>query len=167
MGLGAVCTTITQPMPRLIDRLAEFEAAKPANGITLPQRVYVMVSFFVARTRAEAHAVTRENWRDTDTADGLAFMKSLGIDSSRPDFTTGAVGWMTWDFARAKEICIYDEPAACGERLQALQEQLPSMYQCILEFNRRGRIPSARVRESMRLFADQVLPKLRNVPAAS
>jgi len=111
--------------------------------------------------------VARENWRDTDTADGIAFMKSLGIDAARPDFTTGAVGWMTWDFAKAKEICIYDEPAACVERLQSLQAQLPPMYQCILEFNRRGRIPSARIRESMRLFADQVMPKLCHVPAAS
>jgi hypothetical protein len=74
---------------------------------------------------------------------------------------------MTWDFAKAKDLCIYDEPAACVERLQSLQEQLPPMYQCILEFNRRGRIPSARIRESMRLFADQVMPKLCNVPAAS
>ena len=40
------------------------------------------------------------------------------------------------------------------------------MYQCILEFNRRGRIPSARIRESMRLFAEQVMPKLCDVPAA-
>ena len=54
-----------------------------------------------------------------------------------------------------------------AERLQSLQEQLPSMYQCLLEFNRRGRIPSARVRESMRLFAEEVLPKLRGVPVAS
>jgi len=46
------------------------------------------------------------------------------------------------------------------------QEQLSSMYQCILEFNRRGRIPSVRVRESMRLFAEKVMPKLCNVPAA-
>jgi hypothetical protein len=93
-------------------------------------------------------------------------MKSLGLDASRPDFTTGAVGWMTWDLAKAKEICIYDEPTACVERLQCLQEQFPSMYQCILEFNRRGRIPSLRVRESMRLCAEQVMAKLGNVSAA-
>jgi len=47
-------------------------------------------------------------------------MKSLGIDASRPDLTTGAVGWTTWDFAKAKEICIYDELTACVERLQSL-----------------------------------------------
>jgi hypothetical protein len=34
------------------------------------------------------------------------------------------------------------------------------MYQCILEFNRRGRIPSEHVRNSMHLFTDAVLPKL-------
>ena len=93
-------------------------------------------------------------------------MKSLGIDASRPDFTTGALGWMTWNFAKAKEIYIYDGPTACVEHLQCLQEQLPSMYQCILEFNQRGRIPSARIRESMRLFTEQAMPKLCNVPAA-
>ena len=35
LGLGAVCTTLSQPMPRLIDRLAEYAAAKPAHGMTL------------------------------------------------------------------------------------------------------------------------------------
>jgi alkanesulfonate monooxygenase SsuD/methylene tetrahydromethanopterin reductase-like flavin-dependent oxidoreductase (luciferase family) len=166
LGLDAVCTTLSQPIPRLIDRLAEYAAAKPAQDTTLPQRVYVMVSIFVAQTRAEAHTMAREHWRDTDTANGIAFMQSLGVDASRPDFATGAVVRMTWDFAQAKEICIYDEPAACVERLQCLQEQLPSMYQCILEFNRRGRMPSATVRESMWLFAEQVMPKLCKVPAA-
>ena len=167
LGLGVIGTTLSQPMPRLTQRLAEYEAAKSANGVTPPQRAYVMVSFFVAKTRTEAHAVTRENWRDTDTAAGLEYMKSLGIDPARPDFATGAVGWMTWNFEKAKSICIYDEPEACVERLQGLQEQLPTMYQCILEFNRRGRIPSAMVRDSMRLFAEKVMPKLCEVPAAS
>ena len=160
LGLGLIGTTLTQPMPRLALRLQEYEAAKPTVVPTPPQRAYVMVSFFVAKTRQEAHAVTQENWRDSDTAAGLSYMQSLGLDPSRPDFATGAVGWMTWDFARAREVCIYDEPAACVERLQSLRAQLPAMSQCILEFNRRGRIPSARVRQAMRLFADAVMPKL-------
>jgi len=68
------------------------------------------------------------------------------------------------DFAKAKEICIYDEPAACVERLQCLQEQLPSMYQCILEFNRRGRIPSVKYGINAALPTGHA--KLCNVPAA-
>lgn len=163
MGLGVIASTLGQPMPAMIDRLAEFEAAKPTNGVTQPQNAYVMVSLFVAETRKEAHKIANENWRDNDTAAGLEYMKSLGIDPSRPDFATGAVGWMTWDFDRAKEVCIYDEPAACVERLQELQEKLPTMYQCILEFNRRARIPSERVKESMRLFAEKVMPNLGKI----
>ena len=159
-GVGVIGTTLSQPLPRIGQRLAEYEAAKPEHGVTQPQPAYVMMSFFVANTRQEAHALTHENWRETDTANGIAYMQSLGIDPSQPDFATGATGWMTWDFAKAKTVCIYDEPAACVARLQELQAQAPTMAQCILEFNRRGRIPSERVRESMRLFADKVMPAL-------
>lgn len=74
-----------------------------------------------------------------------------------------AVGWMTWDFDKANAVCIYDEPAACVDRLLNSQAQLPGMYPCILEFNRRGRTPSDRGRESVRLFADQVMLKLSRV----
>ena len=44
-----------------------------------------------------------------------------------------------------------------------MQENMPSMYECILEFNRRGRIPSELVKRSMRLFAEKVMPALRGV----
>jgi len=50
-----------------------------------------MVSFFVAKTRAEAHAVARENWRDTDHGQWVAFMKSLG--SMLPDRILRPVPW--------------------------------------------------------------------------
>ncbi len=167
MGIGAIATTLGQPMPGLIDRLACFEAAKPSEGVTQRQDVNVMVSFFVADTRKEAQELMRENWRDSDAAAGIEYMKSLGIDPSEPNFSTGAIGWMTWGYDRVLEVCIYDEPSACVERLQSLQAQLPTMHQCILEFNRRGRIPSERVRESMRLFADKVMPGLEAVPSAN
>jgi len=166
LGVGLIGSVLTQPTLSLIDRLAEFEAAKPSDGVSQRQDGYVMVSLFVADTREEAEKIMRENWRDSDTAAGIEYMKSLGIDPSEPNFATGAVGWMTWNFDRVLEVCIYDEPSACVERLQELQEQLPSMYQCILEFNRRGRVSSERVRESMRLFANKVMPELSKVPAA-
>ena len=160
LGLGVIGTMFSQPLPRMADRLAEFESAKPSVQPAHPQSAHVMVSFFVARTPREAHGLTRENWRDSDREAGREFMRRRGIDPTQPDFATGAVGWMTWDFLKATEVCIYDEPSACVERLQALKEQLPTLDQCILEFNRRGRIPSEKVRESMRLFAEKVMPKL-------
>ena len=163
MGAGVVGTTLSQPLPRMTQRLEEFEAAKLATPSAPPQRSYVMVSFFVAKTRQAARTFMQENWRPSDKTAGLERMKRMGIDPSQPDFATGAVGWMTWDFDKACEICIYDEPEACVDRLQHLQEQLPTLHQCILEFNRRGRIPTEQTRESMRLFAAKVRPRLSSV----
>ncbi len=160
MKCGVIGTLLSQPLPRMAQRLAEFEAAKPANGVEQPQQAYVMLSFLVAKTRQEAHALAKENWRDGDTEAGIAYIKSFGSDPNKADFTTGATGWMMWDFEKAKTMCLYDEPSACVDYLQRLQEELPTMHQCILEFNRRGRIPSEEVRKSMRLFTDEVLPKL-------
>ena len=163
MGLGVIATILSQPMPRLVPRFAEFEAAK----LTSPQPAHVMVSFFVGKTRQKAHAMMQENWRPGDSAAGYERLKQMGFDPTTPDFATGAVGWMSWDFDRACEVAIYDEPAACVDRLQSLQAQLPGMSQCILEFNRRGRIPSADIQASMRLFAEQVMPKLSGVSVSA
>ena len=74
---------------------------------------------------------------------------------------------MTRGYDRVLEVRIYDEPSVCVERLKELQELLPSMHQCILEFNRRGSLPRERVPESMRLFADEVMPNLDAIPSAS
>ena len=104
--------------------------------------------------------MTRENWRDGDIVRGTTDAQASSIGTTRHNFTTGVGGWATWDFETAVKHSIYDEPSACVERLQSLQEQLPTMGQCILEFSRRGRIPSDRVRESMRLFAEKVMPRL-------
>lgn len=165
LGLGVIGTHLSQPDFRLVDRLAEFEASKIPDAPN-PQNAYVMVSLFVAETREEAHRLTNQNWLESDLQDGLALMKRMGVDPSRTDFATGAVGWQTWDFERAKEVCIYDDVSGCIERLQELQERMPTMYECILEFNRRARIPSERVQESMRLFAEKVMPALEAVSSA-
>ena len=159
-GLGAICTTLAQPVPSLMERLAEFDAAKLTSGASHPQQVHVMVSFFVAESKAEAQELAGRNWSDSDATAGVDYLRSLGFDTSNPESVPGAIGWMMWDLDRVLEVCIYDEPAACVEGLQRLREQLPSMGMCILEFNRRGRIPSERVMQSMRLFAEKVMPEL-------
>ena len=137
-------------------------ALEPYTAALFPSAGLVRPDLAVEHAAVARPALDPLSPRNVPLADDVVAttLGRLGIDPARPDFATGAVGWMTWDFARAREVCIYDEPAACVERLQSLQEQLPAMYQCILEFNRRGRIPSPRVRQAMRLFADEVMPKL-------
>ena len=160
MGIGVIGTTLSQPMPRLIDRLREFEEAKPAENGGQPQPFNVNISFFVAETRRKAHDLMRMNWRDDDIVTATPEQGASSVGTTRHSFTSGVGGWATWDFDQALSYSIYDDPAGCVEQLRALGEQLPTMNQCILEFNRRGRIPSDQIKESMRLFAEKVRPEL-------
>ena len=160
LEVGVICSTLTQPVSSIVHRLAEYDAAKLEHGATQVQKAHVVVPFFVGNTKEEAHKTAKENWRDSDAIEGLDYIESIGLDPARPECAPGAVRWMTWDFAKALETGIYDEPKACVEQLQHLQERLPNVDTCILEFNRRSRIPSQRVKESMRLFVEKVLPKL-------
>lgn len=54
-------------------------------------------------------------------------------------------------------IAVFGDPAYCIERLQWFKETL-GMHQLICWFNTGGKIPHQRVMESMRLFAEQVMP---------
>ena len=159
-GLGVIGTTLSQPMPRLVDRLREFEAATPDKGSAHPQPFHVNISFFVADSREKAHRLTGRNWRDDDVVNTVPDSTASSVGTTRHSFASGVGGWATWDFEEALRNCIYDDPAGCVERLQYLQDQLPGMGQCILEFNRRGRISSDQIKESMRLFAEEVMPRL-------
>ena len=54
LGLGVIGTTLSQPMPRMIDRLRDFEEAKPSAVGDQSQPFHVCISFFVAETREKA-----------------------------------------------------------------------------------------------------------------
>ena len=43
--------------------------------------------------------------------------------------------------------------------LKNIEEQIPHIDQCIVEFNRRGRLTTYEVQESMQLFANKVMPE--------
>jgi hypothetical protein len=54
-------------------------------------------------------------------------------------------------------IAIFGDPAYCIERLHWLKETL-GIHQFICWFNTGGKIPHQQVMQSMRLFAEQVMP---------
>jgi hypothetical protein len=54
-------------------------------------------------------------------------------------------------------FAIFGDPAYCIERIQWLKETF-GIGQFIAWFNTGGKIPQAQVMESMRLFAQQVMP---------
>ena len=161
LGLGVIGTTLSQPMPRMIDRLREFDEAKPDGGSVHSQPFHVNISFFVAETREKAHSLMARNWRDEDVVNTVPDATASAVGTSRHSFTSGVGGWATWNFQDALKYSIYDDPDGCAERLRTLGEALPGMAQCILEFNRRGRLTNDEVKESMQLFAEAVMPELR------
>ena len=160
LGIGVIGTTLSQPMPRMIDRLREFEEAKEIDAGDQPQPFCVSISFFVAETREKALKTMALNWSDDDVRPDVPAPDASTIGTSRHSFASGVRDWQVWDFDEATRHSVYDDPAGCIERLGQLQEHLPNMDQCILEFNRRGRIPSEDIKESLRLFADEVMPEL-------
>ncbi len=160
LGLGVIGTTLSQPMPRMIDRLRDFEEAKSNDGDGLPQPFHVNISFFVGETREKALRAMALNWRDEDVKSDVPDADASTIGTSRHSFASGVRDWQSWDLEEATRRSVYDDPAGCVERLRQLQADLPNMDQCILEFNRRGRIPSEEIKKSLRLFADKVMPEL-------
>lgn len=167
LGVGMIATNMIQPTPMLAQRMAEFQAAKVPNQLGQAQPAHVAISFFVAETKEKAQAIARENWRTADILKEAPGQAPSVVGATRPEFSSGAGSWATWSFEEAEQHCIYDDVAGCIERLSELQEALPHMEQCILEFNRRGRITSDLVRESMRLFAERVRPALAGVGVSS
>ena len=160
LGLGVIGTMFSQPLPRMADRLAEFESAKPRVQPVHPAeraRHGLVLRRPHSKGGSPAHQGELEGRRSRS---GPRAHAAPGDRPHTPRLRHRRRGWMTWDFARATEVCIYDEPSACVERLQILKEQLPTLDHCILEFNRRGRISSDKVRESMKLFAEKVMPQL-------
>ena len=105
----------------------------------------------------------RLNWRDEDVVSTVPDSSASSIGTTRHSFTSGVGGWATWDFDEALSYSIYDDPQGCIEQLRSLQEQMPGMNECILEFNRRGRIPDEQIKESLTLFAEKVMPEFTSV----
>ena len=100
------------------------------------------------------------NWLDDDIVSSVPDATASSVGTSRHSFSSGVGGWATWSFEDAVRYSVYDDPAGCVERLSALRDDLPGMAQCILEFNRRGRLTNEEIKESMQLFADKVMPEL-------
>ena len=160
-GMGVIGTMLSQPLGNLKIHSDTFHRVK--NNLSsreVAQPFHIAISFFVAETREKAHAIMKDNWRDSDVIGDGPPVHSSAIGGGRHDFSSGAGGWATWDFKSSLKHCIYDSPEGCIERLAKIVSTVDNVDQVILEFNRRGRIPSDMVKKSMELFGNKVLPSL-------
>ena len=159
-NMGVVGTTLSQPLPNLRRHSISFaNRSKETTKANTAQPFHVAISLFVAGTREKARNLMSRNWLDSDVISDGPPVHSSAIGGGRHDFSSGAGGWGTWNFEEAIQHCIYDSPRGCIERLKNIEEQIPCIDQCIVEFNRRGRLTTYEVRESMELFANKVMPE--------
>ena len=160
-GMGVIGTMLSQPLGNLKNHSETFHNMKNNLGYNQSnQPFHIAISFFVADTKENAQEIMKRNWRDSDVISDGPPVHSSAIGGGRHDFSSGAGGWATWDFKSALKHCIYDSPSGCIERLEEIISTVNNVDQVILEFNRRGRIPSDDVKKSMDLFGDKVLPFL-------
>jgi len=159
-GLGVIGTTFSQPIANLEKHAISFSnSSNPEKSSHNTQPFHIAISLFVSKTRETAHKLMSRNWRDSDVIVEGPPVHSSAIGGGRHDFSSGAGGWGTWNFDEACIHSIYDDPEGCIKRLKEIEEKIPSLDQCILEFNRRGRLTTEEVQESMRLFAKRVMPE--------
>ena len=159
-NMGVVGTTLSQPLPNLRSHAISFanHSEEYTKGTT-SQPFHIAISLFVAETREKARSLMSRNWLDSDIISDGPPVHSSAIGGGRHDFSSGAGGWGTWNFEEAIQHCIYDSPQGCIEKLKNIEEQIPSIGQCIVEFNRRGRLTTDEVQGSMQLFANKVMPE--------
>jgi alkanesulfonate monooxygenase SsuD/methylene tetrahydromethanopterin reductase-like flavin-dependent oxidoreductase (luciferase family) len=158
-NMGVIGTTLSQSLSNIKNHAVTFSKIFANNDYLDPQPFHLAVSFFVADTKEKARQIMSRNWLDTDVIASGPPVHSTAIGGGRHDFSSGEGGWGTWDFQTATQHCIYDSPEGCVEKLREVQEKVPTLDQCILEFNRRGRLTSKEVQDSMKLFADRVMPE--------
>ena len=150
----------SQPIANLEKHAISFSnSSNPEKSSHNTQPFHIAISLFVSKTRETAHKLMSRNWRDSDVIVEGPPVHSSAIGGGRHDFSSGAGGWGTWNFDEACIHSIYDDPEGCIKRLKEIEEKIPSLDQCILEFNRRGRLTTEEVQESMRLFAKRVMPE--------
>lgn len=159
-GWRLFTSPVIVPIPRLREDIATYNACfdthnHPRRGdeIALMAPVYVSLSATEAREHPRTSILSYFH--------ELGQMYSQRIDTlaevyPRMREMKERLGSMTYEHM-LDNFAIFGEPAYCVERIQWFKETFGA-GQFICWFNTGGKIPHAKVLESMRLFAEQVMP---------
>ena len=162
-GLPAVMARPLSPFAEQVEELARYRAALLAAGVDpapMLARTTVLKYAFVAPTRAEARTLAREalEW-------DLEILQHLTTPTTR-EMPRGYElyerrGGRLPDYAYddwLEKVLLFDDPAGCVEKVVRLRD---AGVERLLLWMGVGGVDHALVVRSMRLFAEQVLPKFR------
>jgi alkanesulfonate monooxygenase SsuD/methylene tetrahydromethanopterin reductase-like flavin-dependent oxidoreductase (luciferase family) len=162
-GWRLFCSPVVVPMPRLLEDLATYRSLRQQHDLPLQgDEVALMTSVYVDPNMQQAREVP-----EPSLTRYFNVLRQMHIDHAGPPPKVvtprmremqARVQHITYD-----EVCntfgVFGDPAYCIDRLQAFKEQF-GINQLICWFNTGGQIPHDKVMQSMRLFADKVMPHL-------
>lgn len=159
-GWRMFSSSVIVPIPRLLRDittyhilLSEHDTPRCGDEVAIMAPVYVAPSLAKGREHPEASIMhyfrTLRDMYNTRQVRAMAHQPRMQELQER-------LQKMTYDQV-LDNIAIFGDPAYCIERLQWFKETF-GMHQLICWFNTGGKIPHKQVMESMRLFAEKVMP---------
>jgi alkanesulfonate monooxygenase SsuD/methylene tetrahydromethanopterin reductase-like flavin-dependent oxidoreductase (luciferase family) len=153
----AIFISANTPIPQLQERLALYRQARQEAGHTGPADIALRIPAYVAETAAQAHDEPEES-----TMHAIRYAATELI-------TTAASAEVAARIERTantpyddilKQRVLYGTPEAVADRLQMYQDAL-GITGVVLEMNYGGRLPYARVINSVRLLTEKVAPRFK------
>jgi alkanesulfonate monooxygenase SsuD/methylene tetrahydromethanopterin reductase-like flavin-dependent oxidoreductase (luciferase family) len=163
MGFSLVTGLRGFDVPQVMEQLAAYRAARREAGHPGPGIVYLRIPAYVAETAAQARSEPEESTVRSYRRLAENFAASVGAGG-----TTGAeeraqraegLAQVTYD-ELLRDRLAYGTPDMVADRLRELRDQL-GLAGVVIEPNVGGRIPLDRVVNSIRLYAEEVAPRLR------
>ena len=164
MGYSLVTGLRGFDVPEAIDHLAAYRAARREHGHAGDGNVYLRIPAYVAETAAQARTEPEESTMRSYRRLAENFAASVGASgtttSEERAERADRLSNLTYDDVLRDRVA-YGTPDMVVDRLRQLRDQL-GLAGVIIESNVGGRIPLDRVLNSIRLYAQEVAPRLRD-----
>jgi alkanesulfonate monooxygenase SsuD/methylene tetrahydromethanopterin reductase-like flavin-dependent oxidoreductase (luciferase family) len=163
MGFSLVTGLRGFDVPEAVGHLGAYRAARREHGHAGDGNVYLRIPAYVAETAALARSEPEESTMRSYRRLAENFASSVGAtgttSSEERAERAERLSSLTYDDVLRDRVA-YGTPDMVVDRLRQLRDQL-SLSGVIIESNVGGRIPLERVLNSIRLYAQEVAPRLR------
>jgi alkanesulfonate monooxygenase SsuD/methylene tetrahydromethanopterin reductase-like flavin-dependent oxidoreductase (luciferase family) len=153
----AIFISANTPVPQLQERLHLYRHARQAAGHTGPLDVALRIPVYVAETEERARSEP-----EASAVRAIRYAAQELIRTAASQETIERMQRMAslpYEEVRAQRL-LFGTPEAIVDRCQRYQEEL-GITSLVMEMNYGGRIPYARVVNSIHLLAEKVMPKFK------
>jgi alkanesulfonate monooxygenase SsuD/methylene tetrahydromethanopterin reductase-like flavin-dependent oxidoreductase (luciferase family) len=164
MGFSLVTGLRGFDVPQAVEHLAAYRAGRREAGHPGPGSVYVRLPVYVAETAEQARSEPEESTVRSYRRLAENFAASVGeagtTAAEERAKRAEALAQVTYD-ELLRDRLVYGTPDMVVSRLQELRDDL-GLAGVVAEPNVGGRIPLDRVLRSIRLYAEEVAPRLQS-----